>query len=249
MVIGNKKTNQESSMFKNATQKKFTRILFHAVLFAVLTIGSLTVLTVSAAWADTYFNSSETGCNPASPNPNYLMCDDFEDGSWAYSYYSSSDVRNNGWLMSIYSPGCPSGGCSGNLLPYDSAAPQYARCGGFGAAGTNCTADSGPHNPTVNQGQAYGMGEHPLKTSSGELYVRLYYQSSPTYTYWAEKFINMNVATGGGITFGTVSWPFNAGELLACPVYDCNGAHQNNPLCRTRCPNNAYLNQNVGTVF
>jgi hypothetical protein len=129
---------------------------------------------------------------------------------------------------------------------YDAAAPQYARCGGFGAVGTNCTADSGPHNPTILQGQAYGMGEHPLKSPSGELYIRLYYQASPNYVYAAEKFINPNVGTGGGITFGTVSWPFSASELLACPLYDCNGGHQINPLCRTRCPNNAYLNQNVG---
>jgi hypothetical protein len=29
-----------------------------------------------------YFNSSEPGCDPANPNPDYLFCDDFEDGDW-----------------------------------------------------------------------------------------------------------------------------------------------------------------------
>jgi hypothetical protein len=99
------------------------------------------------------------------------------------------------------------------------------------------------------------MADHNLGPTVGtgynEVYLRYYYKASTNYIYGAQKMITINpVGNGaGGILIGGVAHPFGgSGEMLACPVWDCNGS-RNNPQCRApRCPSNSYYNQNVGPL-
>jgi hypothetical protein len=144
-------------MPKSDSHSKFSKKLLLTILFAGLVFGGLALLAASAARADTYFNSSEPGCNPSSPNPNYLMCDDFEisgvgnspNGHWYGEDCDTANAnggiatRTKGWCGTIYAnPITPAGA---------------AYCGSKGIGGTDCAATSGVHpgsslTATVNAG-------------------------------------------------------------------------------------------------
>lgn len=171
---------------------------YHICLnIALLIFGSF--LTVSEARADQYFNSTEPGCDGS--DPNVLWCDDFEDGSWYYTTEDKNYAPNDGWNGGVYGSADPQG-------------TQFGRCGGLGAAGTNCTATSGFHNGSI--GQAPAMADHDLKnlTSVSELYVRYYVKPLAGFSYGHEKMLTLNkcCAGVGGIDFGTISAYFSSGQ-------------------------------------
>src|SRR5687768_7608726 len=102
-----------------------TRARFVLLLaFVGVVIGGI---GIPEAAADPYFNSSEPGCDPANRNPNYVLCDDFDDGNWAVTCNDPNNANNDGWLL-----------C--NSVGQRTPPPPAATCGGAGAGGTNCTA-------------------------------------------------------------------------------------------------------------
>ena len=175
-------------------------------LLKVLALAAL--LFPLSALADTYFNSSEPGCDPVSPNPDYLMCDDFEDGSWYIENCDDADQsESDGWCGTIFSETTRLAGT--------------ATCGGAGAAGTTCTATSGVY-ATVDATTAVqgNMADHNLLglTKVTEIWVRYYTKPSSDYEYGSEKMLTFNdgAAGGGGIKFGNQQW-------------NCGGARRNPP--------------------
>jgi len=102
---------------------------------------------------DLYFNSAERGCNPINPDPDYLLCDDYDDWSWAETCGSGgapccqddpvclangsgvANPNNDGWRG------------NGFTSWPDPQGTSWARCGNLGVAGTNCAATSGNLNP------------------------------------------------------------------------------------------------------
>ncbi len=159
-------------------------------LASFVTIGLLVGLlaTLSTAEADPYFNSSEPGCNPASPNPNYLMCDDFEDGNWYVNFTPFTDPLNDGWSGWPFCPTCPTITPSGAILCGPGVTP-------FG----NCAANGGNHT----ESGGVNMGQHHFKTSTCgttgaelcaaglDLYARWYAKWLSPYLFGAEKSFNI----------------------------------------------------------
>src|SRR5688572_14431457 len=102
-------------------------------IVAVVVVAALGMFAVTSALADPYFNSSEPGCSGS--DPNVLMCDDFEDGSW---YVTDGDTAggmanpdNDGWGGTIY---------ANPITP-----AKAIRCGAGVTPFGNCAADGGFH--------------------------------------------------------------------------------------------------------
>jgi hypothetical protein len=160
-----------------------------------------------------YYNSSEPGCDGS--DPNVLLCDDFEDGTW---YEKNCDQANasggllqtDGWCGTIYGdPISPAGA---------------ATCGSAGAAGTNCAANGGLHDGSTG---GVNMADHNLGPNGNgynEIWLRYYIKALPGYVYGAQKMITINAtsAGSGGISIGGSGSPFGDGAYDTCPVYDCN---------------------------
>jgi hypothetical protein len=151
------------------------------------------------------FNSAEPGCDGS--DPNILWCDDFEDGTWFVTPADKSNPLNGGW----------------NGTPFGSPDPRgagFGRCGGLGAAGTNCAATSGPH---TGIGQALAMADHDLRdmTSVSEIYFRYYMRPLEGFQFGQEKALTFNrcCAGGGGIHFGTLFWNISAATPVGYPVF------------------------------
>ena len=90
-------------------------------------LASLLLLSPGPVFAHMFLNSAEPICNGS--DPTILMCDDYEDGSWFITNADSGgsgDPQNDGW--------------AGTIWATDPLQQNYTRCGGKGAAGTNCTA-------------------------------------------------------------------------------------------------------------
>lgn len=166
----------------------------------VAACGSL-LAAVTLATAHPYFNSSEPGCDGS--DPNVLMCDDFEKnqngdtpGNW---YAENCDVANNNGGI-----GNRSKGWCGNISDPISP-PGAARCGGLGAAGTDCTATGGPQTGQIG-GQ--NMADHSFVNEQqvSEIYVRHYYKPLRDYRWGWEKMLTFNgcCAGVGGIKFGNL---------------------------------------------
>jgi hypothetical protein len=163
-------------------------------------LAPLPFLSAGQVFADPFFNSSEPGCDGS--DPNVLWCDDFEDGDWAYTdavgirggskitTNAESYEPNDGWYMDIY---YPTNGQSGTGFPSVQAntGPNYATCGGKGAAGTDCAAQSGPRMTPEGEGM---MGMHSLKgrTNYDELYLRWYFKPSAGFVWGHEKTYTLN---------------------------------------------------------
>ena len=167
----------------------------------VLLVAFGGILGVTSSFAAPYFNSSEPGCDGS--DPNVLWCDDFERGSWFVTTANVDDPQNAGWN------GTPFGGP-------DPQGKNFGRCGGQGAAGTNCAAGSGPHS---GQGQAAGMADHDFnnKVSVDEVYMRYYRKALPGYTWGLQKMWSVNPCCAGigGIKFGNnFVWGGSTVEML-----------------------------------
>lgn len=190
-----------------------TVTLGRVIVVAAFAIISL-LSAVTVATAHPFFNSSEPGCDGS--DPNVLMCDDFEDGSWfeenadVANSNGGTDVRTDGWAGRIRD-GYP-----------------HAICGGTGAGGTKCTARS---ILQAGAGGSAALADHNLAPGTGpgmgssynEVYLRFYMKVLPGYV-WNDnqKFVTWNpcCANAGGIVFG--AGPTRNGDLQACPFWDCN---------------------------
>ena len=151
---------------------------------ALILALALLLLPLPAA-AATYFNSAEPGCSGS--DPNVLLCDDFEDGSWYVTTQDYTSAPNDGWSGTIY---------ANPITP-----PNAAFCGGVGVAGTPCTATHG-----VKDGSAGGrnMAKHALALMTDEVYVRFYTRISSGYFFGAEKVLTFNRTFADGIWFGNL---------------------------------------------
>ena len=110
-----------------------------------------------------------------------------------------------------------------NGTPFGGPDPQgtnFGRCGGQGAAGTNCAVTSGPHSGI---GQALAMGDHDLRnlTSVSEIYFRYYMRPLAGYQFGQEKALTFNrcCAGVGGIYFGTMFWGISNPTPIGYPVF------------------------------
>jgi len=171
------------------------------------------------AKADPYFNSAEPGCNPANPNPNYLMCDDWEDGTHI-AVNNSADPANDGWwLTSIRN--MPGGAACG---------------GGAGLVGTNCSQ----RNILILNSD--GSGSNAYVSTHGWYQdqrldgyrMRFYFMFRPGYVFGnSQKFLSGQDGphTPGIVHFGLGR---NVDVMELCPVESCN--NRNGP----------YLQQNQG---
>jgi Big-like domain-containing protein len=178
------------------------------------TLADTSAVTISTVRPNNmYYNSSEPGCDGS--DPNVLLCDDFEDGTW---YEKNCDQANasggllqtDGWCGTIYGdPISPAGA---------------ATCGSAGAAGTNCAANGGLHDGSTG---GVNMADHNLGPNGNgynEIWLRYYIKALPGYVYGAQKMITINAtsAGSGGISIGGSGSPFGDGAYDTCPVYDCN---------------------------
>src|SRR6267378_1849545 len=181
------------------------RLLTASVLTIVVAFAATLVFNVTRSFGDPYFNSSEPGCNGS--DPTILWCDDFENGTWFVTTSDKANPANDGW----------------NATPFGGADPQgtnFGRCGGQGAAGTNCAVTSGPHSGI---GQALAMADHDLKnlTSVSEIYVRYYIRPMAGYVFGQEKALTFNrcCAGVGGIFFGTFFFGLSDSSPSAAPTF------------------------------
>jgi len=165
-----------------------------AIVLVVLVLGTPTFVGVQAAWGHQFFNSTEQGCDGS--NPDILWCDDFEDGDWAKTHCDDPDQSgNDGWCGTIYYASYP-----------DPQGTGFGRCGGKGAAGTDCTGTS--HQIVFNAGW---FGTHPLSTgvsSVDELYFRYYFKKLPGYQFGHEKILIFQRGPQGGTQFEFLDFPF-----------------------------------------
>jgi hypothetical protein len=181
--------------------RRYSAALVLALAAVVLSFTSAHAQTASSI----YFNSSESGCSGS--DANVLFCDDFERGFWAKTTADPS-LANAGWNMTPYSPAWP-----------DPTGQNYGRCGGAGAAGTNCSADTG--QPSSGQGQHGAMGDHALSQKVTELYFRYYVRPSADRQYSSnEKMLTFNAnVSSGGIIIGDIGGP-GANGMSVKPVYE-----------------------------
>jgi hypothetical protein len=165
------------------------------------TIVFLAALAVPGlAGADGYFNSSESGCNGS--DPNVLMCDDFESGTW---YTKDCDQANAaGGVLSQTKGWC------GTIFANPISPAGAADCNG-GANGSRCAATSGQ----LGGGQGgRNMADHsfPNGQEVQDIYVRYYRKNSPGFSYSGQKVMTFNRCCnpGGGIFWAGMG--FNIGQ-------------------------------------
>lgn len=238
-------------MLKRDNYPNYSKIAFLTVVLTALMFGNIGAFGVREAGADPYFNSAETGCNPSSPNPNYLMCDDFDDGNWFLTPDDPGNSANDGWIGVQTSGGSP-------LNP----PPPATACSGAGAAGTICTSYS-TSSGGDGGGSAQGLhglapacsgsfGQVPSETGcqSGsttyrEIYYRFYLKlSSGMVNNGSQKFFSLIRAWDAfGIDFGGAITR-NVRSLLASPQFDCNDNNYRNPQSNGNVW--CYINQNQG---
>ncbi len=170
------------------------RTVFMQAVFVTIAVTIAILAASSTAVADMYFNSTEPGCNGS--DPNVLMCDDFESGTW---YGVDCDVANSsGGLLQTH-------GWCGTIFADPITPPGAATCGNVGAVGTNCAANGGLHTGIggVNMANHAFFGG-PVT----ELYARWYYKTNAGYMWGAEKHTNVT-KTAGDITWFNIQ--FNCG--------------------------------------
>jgi hypothetical protein len=224
------------------------------LVVAFATIGFLGA--VSLATAHPYLNSSEPGCDGS--DPNVVLCDDFERGSWATSFDDDQAPANAGWYLS------PIG--SNGSLPYvicGTGSRDGGQATGPGAVGTNCTAYTISTFNDTNGGNAirgeHGYGPNPdLSGTVGastynELYFRFYVKTSTGFQWpfaAGQKIISHGIANVGAGGIDIAGAPTRNSTFEACPIYDCGTLNFANPQnTKPGCLAGAYLCQNVGTLF
>lgn len=138
-----------------------------------------------------YFNSCEPGCgaNGQALNPDYLMCDDFEDGGWmatnADTDGGKANPANDGW---------------GGTIFYTWPDPQgtdWARCGSEGVGGTDCAATTstmswsgGGTYPEASSGINAKHWFYPNEPVVEDVYMRWYMKQLPGFIMGHEKINN-----------------------------------------------------------
>jgi hypothetical protein len=184
------------------------------------------------AVADPYFNSSEPGCNPSSPNPNYVLCDDFDQGKWAATCNEPNSPNNNGWLL-----------C--NSTWQRTPPPPAVTCAGAGAGGTNCAATSTLLGGDGGNAQLGMHGFYPNNAVYDELYIRFYLKMSAGYQFNNnQKFISfIRSAYQGGIDLGG-AFTRRLSELYMAAGWDCDDNNYRNP--QNPAGSWCYLAQNQG---
>ena len=197
----------------------FSLWIFCLVLLVLIGLSGLA--QPQEANAAPYFNSTEAGCvtnasgTPA--NTNYLMCDDWENGTHIAVANPITDSRNDGWQWQWERP---VGG---------------AACGaGAGMVGTNCT-----HRNFLQLGadgsdayvSTHGWWQEPNLPGYR---VRMYIRFGAGYTWNSnQKFMSGQRAShAGGIDFFGLGRDLRIMDL--CPVQSCNNL------------NEGYLGQNQG---
>jgi hypothetical protein len=202
---------------------------------ALVTLGLLA--GVSRAIADPFFNSSETGCNGS--DPNVLLCDDFEDGTWfeenadVANSNGGIDTRTDGWAGRIRD-GYPHAVCGGAGFKSNCAARSILQGGSDG--GNSALAD---HNLAPSTGPGRG-------SEYTEYYARFYFKRLSPFTFNNnQKFMSINpcCANDGGIFFGGIGDGSASGKLV-CPMWDCN--LEDNYRNPQNPGNSVYLYQNQG---
>jgi hypothetical protein len=197
----------------------------------------------SLAWADPYLNSAEFVGDPA-----VLLGDDFEDGAWAKSNCDWNGGRtnpeNDGWCMNIYyhnADGSKTNGVNGNGFN-PPVVPGYAVCGGAGAAGTNCTATSGPRT-TPNPASEAMMGMHGFVNDREveELWLRLYFKHLPGYMGGHEKMFDVIMSKDAPPIMALSFNYFGSGKHCAIPYL-----HQDSGLGEPSTEYAAWMCPNVG---
>jgi len=190
-------------MFKKDYYSNYSKMTVLVLAITGFVVGNTSV-GGRVAWAvDTYFNSVEPGCNGS--DPNVLMCDDFESGTW---YTKDCDAANSsggllqtkGWCGSIY---------ANPITP-----PGAAVCGNTGVNGSNCAATSG--FKSGGQG-GRNMADHDFvgKQEVDEVFVRYYYKVDLGYVWGHEKTLTFNQCCAGigGIKWGNVHFPWGGTSM------------------------------------
>ena len=180
-----------------------------------LPVALILIAAPGIASADRYWNSAEPGCDGS--NPDYLFCDDFEDGSWIETCGAGpsnkcctgdatcnangpghNNPNNDGWLGDSY-----------KSWP-DPTGRSFAVCGGAGVAGTNCTATSGDIRGNEHGGtssncnpscadQSAGMnGRHDFVGGKrvDDVFIRFYMKLLPGYRFGQQKILTVENASG-----------------------------------------------------
>ena len=172
-----------------------------------------------------YFNSSEPGCDGS--NPNYVMCDDFENGDW----YTKDCDQARGSAGGLGQTGVD--GWCGNIYANPITPAGAAICGGIGVVGTNCVATSG-----ILPGPSIGGRNEALHgfindTSYDELYVRWYMKPSSNFAPGHEKMMFFQQNIDGGFQCCVLMFPFGSLE----------------PDFQTQNATTARLGQNLGNAL
>lgn len=173
------------------------------------------------------WNSCEPGCDGS--NPDYLYCDDFEDGQWAevdcdgyfmgtreYVGHYADLPGNDQWCLTIYVPGEHQFGAAYEGNPAEVRGQAYGRCDGAGVGGTNCAVTS-----TNNSGTTKMMGsrEFPDRACHDEVYIRFYVKPLAGYVHGHEKsWVSFQDDRRAGIWTGNIHHPFGSDALAWQPV-------------------------------
>lgn len=183
----------------------------------LLIIGFISIFTatgfVEPAKAHPFLNSAEPQCN--GNDPTILMCDDYEDGTWfvtnADTAGGSGNPLNQGWAGTIYAT--------------DPLKQNFARCGGQGAVGTNCTATTAYRNQSGKGGQAWHRLGPQTATNYMNVYHREYLKFSPGYKFGHEKWtFYEDGTTQHGLTqtpFGSDMFDWAQQQGRGCPGLRC----------------------------
>lgn len=190
--------------------------------------GNVPLVGIEDARAETYLNcaTTEPGVNS---DPNTLMCDDFEDGSW-YRYECRSkgtpigqpvgpaNPANDGWCGNTFNghvPSCDNGPYPEGEVPCvdqgngGGGGTDWARCSptittvnNRAFALSDCAAFSGVKDPS---GGGHAMADHSFigQTEYDEIYFRYYIYTVAGGIWGHEKMVSFNPCCAGigGIKF------------------------------------------------
>jgi len=153
-------------------------------------------VTTDSTTDDEFYNSSETECqylNGETVDAGVLRCDDFEDGtaapdSGAYAATSGADL-NDGIARNDYHPTTCAPGDPADCDDPTGYANGFGRCGGAGAAGSDCAWTMGDLASGSGAG-AMGDVDFAADAHFTELYIRWYNKWSSDYLWYTDSGCN-----------------------------------------------------------
>jgi len=180
---------------------------------AFTTIGLLATVTLGGA--DPYFNSSEPGCSPTNPNPNYILCDDFDNGNWALlgnQNPPSGGSNDKGWLLCNDTGGPTT--CRNPPPPAVTSLGQGVGNRGYAAMSTSTGGDGGDSQLGMH-------GFYPNNATYSHIWIRFYWYLEPGYVANGnQKIISLiSSAYSGGIDQGGIGR--DPTQPQACPQWTC----------------------------